>query len=102
MNILLFKLLLLKLFFYLQDGEVVGINCITVQAASGISFAIPSDTASEFLKGAKERAKKLKDSPGLMPPKRRTIDRFYIGREWSFSVIDGASSTEMRQCQIIS
>ena len=65
--------------FYLQDGEVVGINCITVMAASGISFAIPSDTAREFLAGAKERAKNLRDSSGLVPPKIRTNDRFYIG-----------------------
>jgi len=77
------------------DGEVVGINCITVQAASGISFAIPSDTASEFLKGAKERAKKLKDSPGLIPPKRRTIDRFYIGI--SMLTLTPAIAEELRQ-----
>lgn len=31
------------------DGEVIGINCMTVEGVSGISFAVPSDTIVEFL-----------------------------------------------------
>ena len=69
---------------------MVGINCITVMAASGISFAIPSDTARDFLKGAKQRVKKLKDSTGLIPPKIRTRERFYIGKKCSLKNRDCA------------
>ena len=63
-----------------QDGEVVGINCITVMAASGISFAIPSDMAREFMKNAKERVKTLRSSSGLAPSKFKAQERFYIGK----------------------
>eukprot|EP00794_Sanderia_malayensis_P005488 gene5488-6173_t len=61
------------------DGEVVGINCITVAAASGISFAIPSDIAREFLENAKKRAKQMKDSSGKIYPKLKMKERYYIG-----------------------
>ena len=49
-------------------------------AASGISFAIPSDTAREFLRRAKERVKTLKGSGGLAAPKIKPRERFYIGQ----------------------
>lgn len=48
-------------------------------AASGISFAIPSDIAKEFLEGAKNRVKSLKGSADFIPPKMHTNERFYIG-----------------------
>jgi len=35
------------------DGEVIGVNSITVQGASGISFAIPSDVLRTFLEEIK-------------------------------------------------
>lgn len=67
-------------FVVFQDGEVIGINCITVAAASGISFAIPSDIANEFLGNAKKRTKELKESPsGLVANQNETREIFYIG-----------------------
>ncbi len=58
---------------------MIGINCITVAAASGISFAIPSDVAKDFLVNAKRRVKDLKHSTGVSPFKLKARDRFYIG-----------------------
>uniref|UniRef100_T2MI67 Serine protease HTRA2,mitochondrial n=1 Tax=Hydra vulgaris TaxID=6087 RepID=T2MI67_HYDVU len=50
------------------EGEVIGINCFTVQQAAGISFAIPANVVKEFLKEALN-----KDSSNTMKKK------FYIG-----------------------
>ncbi|XP_048585176.1 serine protease HTRA2, mitochondrial-like [Nematostella vectensis] len=59
------------------DGEVIGINVITVKFAAGISFAIPIDAAKDFLKGIPER-RGLK-SGGISPRRLGPRQRWYIG-----------------------
>lgn len=68
----------LKLFeFFSKDGQVIGINAITVKFASGISFAIPIDEVKEFLKGAQEKKKSMKSGTNqrALGPRQR----WYIG-----------------------
>lgn len=60
------------------DGEVIGINCITVQQAAGISFAIPSEIVLEFLDGAMEREKDFIKNGGYFRKAKRN-EKFYIG-----------------------
>ena len=62
-----------------QDGEVIGINCITVQQAAGISFAIPSDIVAEFLDGAVKREKDFVKNGGFFRKAKRN-EKFYIGQ----------------------
>jgi len=61
-----------------KDGEVIGINCITVQQAAGISFAIPSDIVAEFLDGAVKREKDFVKNGGFFRKAKRN-EKFYIG-----------------------
>lgn len=61
------------------DGEVIGINCITVQQAAGISFAIPSDVAAEFLEGAMSKEKHTKQKGGVYSARGKRDQKFYIG-----------------------
>jgi len=61
------------------DGEVIGINCITVQQAAGISFAIPSDIAKEFLQGAIEKEKQYIQNGGVNQFIKHRHNKFYIG-----------------------
>ena len=65
-------------YFDIKDGEVIGINCITVQQAAGISFAIPSDIVSEFLDGAMKREKDFDRNGGYFRKAKRN-EKFYIG-----------------------
>ena len=67
-------------YLILQDGEVIGINCITVLHASGISFAIPSNVAQEFLEGAIQKLQRLsKDGKFSCNTRNRKKETFYIG-----------------------
>ncbi|XP_057306780.1 serine protease HTRA2, mitochondrial-like isoform X2 [Hydractinia symbiolongicarpus] len=61
------------------DGEVIGINCITVQQAAGISFAIPSDVAAEFLEGAMSKEKHTKQKGDVSSERGKRDQKFYIG-----------------------
>lgn len=51
-----------KTFVNFQDGEVVGINSMTVAVATGISFAIPSNIAKKFLADFEQHEKKTEKS----------------------------------------
>ena len=57
---------------------MIGINCITVQQAAGISFAIPSDIVAEFLEGAMKREKEFVKNGGYFRKAKRNA-KFYIG-----------------------
>ena len=56
---------------------MIGINCITVAQASGISFAIPADVAKEFLDGALKKGMNCDEKS--LAERTRTNQRFFIG-----------------------
>lgn len=60
------------------DGQVIGMNCMTVHPANGISFAIPSDIVTKFL----EQAIKIEESfskDGMATSKYPRREKFFIG-----------------------
>jgi len=60
------------------DGDVIGINCITIQPASGISFAVPSDVVKTFLAEAKVIEASF-NRGGEATSKYPKKERFFIG-----------------------